>query len=259
MFDGLPDGPARGAFTRTLRSVVDWRGQVVTMLDRSYLAEGMPMLLVWGTRDAVIPIDHAQPGPRGHARQPARGLRRRRPLPAPRRPDRFVADLRDFVSTTEPARHDPVRRKELLDQGGWRPPPEPDPFRWWQVTSRRRRPSSSSRSSRSVWAQVAVGSVTRPRKRVAPVASSRMHEHERPVDDQARRSGPTSPAITDGRRGGGLGALLVDRDERLVVDVADAEGLVRRSWPRSRPGRASKASGMPAAESGAAAAASTGT
>lgn len=30
---------ARSAFLRTLRAVVDLRGQVVTMLDRSYLAE----------------------------------------------------------------------------------------------------------------------------------------------------------------------------------------------------------------------------
>src|SRR3954468_4177803 len=55
VLDALPDVAARGAFSRTLRSVVDWRGQVVTMLDRSYLAEAMAVLLVWGAHDAVIP------------------------------------------------------------------------------------------------------------------------------------------------------------------------------------------------------------
>ncbi len=130
VFDGLPDGPARGAFTRTLRSVVDWRGQVVTMLDRSYLAAGMPVLLVWGTLDAVIPIRH------GHLAHAAMAGSRLEIYPDAGHfphhadPDRFVADLRDFVSTTEPAEHDPSKRKELLDQGGWRPPTEPDPFRW---------------------------------------------------------------------------------------------------------------------------------
>ncbi|MCB1038821.1 MAG: alpha/beta fold hydrolase, partial [Acidimicrobiales bacterium] len=56
VLDALPDVAARGAFSKTLQSVVDWRGQVVTMLDRSYLAEAMPVLLIWGAHDAVIPV-----------------------------------------------------------------------------------------------------------------------------------------------------------------------------------------------------------
>ena len=59
MLAGLPDGDAQVAFTRTLRSVVDWRGQVVTLLDRCYLAEAVPTLIVWGDRDGVIPVAHA--------------------------------------------------------------------------------------------------------------------------------------------------------------------------------------------------------
>jgi pimeloyl-ACP methyl ester carboxylesterase len=39
--------------------VVDRRGQVVTMLDRCYLTEGMPTLLVWGEHDRVLPVRHA--------------------------------------------------------------------------------------------------------------------------------------------------------------------------------------------------------
>src|SRR5262245_21289232 len=57
---GLPDGDARVAFTRTLRSVVDWRGQVVSLLDRCYLVDGIPALVVWGDRDGVIPLHHGQ-------------------------------------------------------------------------------------------------------------------------------------------------------------------------------------------------------
>jgi pimeloyl-ACP methyl ester carboxylesterase len=41
VFDALPDTQARRAILRTLRSGVDWRGQVITMLDRAYLAEGV--------------------------------------------------------------------------------------------------------------------------------------------------------------------------------------------------------------------------
>jgi pimeloyl-ACP methyl ester carboxylesterase len=110
VFDGLPDGSSRGAFTRTLRSVVDWRGQVVTMLDRCYLAEAVPIQLFWGTHDAIIPVQHAHlaqaamPGSRlsaGH-------------FPHHTDPDRFVRELREFIDTTEPASHHPDRWRELL-------------------------------------------------------------------------------------------------------------------------------------------------
>lgn len=59
VFDALPDGSSRRAFVRTLRAAVDWRGQAITMLDRCYLTQGMPTLLVWGARDAIIPVSHA--------------------------------------------------------------------------------------------------------------------------------------------------------------------------------------------------------
>ena len=31
-------------------------GQVITMVDRAYLAEGIPTLIMWGRRDAIIPL-----------------------------------------------------------------------------------------------------------------------------------------------------------------------------------------------------------
>ena len=59
VFDALPDATSRRAILRTLRSGVDWRGQVITMLDRADLTEGMPTLLLWGAHDAIIPVDQA--------------------------------------------------------------------------------------------------------------------------------------------------------------------------------------------------------
>lgn len=55
----LTDPTASAAFLRTLRAVVDWRGQVVTMMDRCYLTERLPVLLIWGDADSVIPYHHA--------------------------------------------------------------------------------------------------------------------------------------------------------------------------------------------------------
>jgi pimeloyl-ACP methyl ester carboxylesterase len=130
VFDGLPTGPARKSFTRTLRSVVDWRGQLVTMLDRCYLAEDLPTLLVWGDRDGIIPVAHgrvaheAMPGSRlevfagaGH-------------FPHHAEPERFVELLVGFIDATEPARFARDRWVRRLREG--RPtvvpaadPPEP--------------------------------------------------------------------------------------------------------------------------------------
>jgi len=114
VFEGLPDGSSRGAFTRTLRSVVDWRGQVVTMLDRCYLAEGVPILLVWGDHDAVIPVAHAH---RAHAAMPSSRLSiyaEAGHFPHHTDPDRFLRELRAFIDGTEPATHHPERWRSLL-------------------------------------------------------------------------------------------------------------------------------------------------
>ena len=114
VFGGLPDGDARGAFTRTLRSVVDWRGQVVTMLDRCYLAVEVPTLLIWGQRDAVIPVAHAH---RAHQAFPGSTLSifpTAGHFPHHADPERFVNELIEFIETTEPIEHSPERWAGLL-------------------------------------------------------------------------------------------------------------------------------------------------
>jgi pimeloyl-ACP methyl ester carboxylesterase len=56
---GLRDPSTRTAFLRTLRGVVDLRGQSVSSRDRLYLAAAIPMLLVWGAQYPVLPVAHA--------------------------------------------------------------------------------------------------------------------------------------------------------------------------------------------------------
>jgi pimeloyl-ACP methyl ester carboxylesterase len=117
MVDALPDATARAAFIRTLRAVVDWRGQVVTMLDRCYLTSGMPTLLVWGTRDQVLPIHHgltaqaAMPGSRLELFEGAGHF------PFHADPQRFVDVLEDFLATTAPAEWSREQWRELLRSG----------------------------------------------------------------------------------------------------------------------------------------------
>ncbi|GAA3182306.1 hypothetical protein GCM10020255_076930 [Rhodococcus baikonurensis] len=91
----LPDPTAYEAYLRTLRAVVDWRGQVVTMLDRCYLTENLPVQLIWGDDDSVIPVStrtsRMRPCPTPDSKSSAA-----RATSVPRRSDAFPADRRRF-------------------------------------------------------------------------------------------------------------------------------------------------------------------
>jgi pimeloyl-ACP methyl ester carboxylesterase len=60
-YSSLSMRPAREAFLRTLRSVVDYRGQAVSAFSRLHFSSGLPALLIWGGSDRIIPVAH------GHA------------------------------------------------------------------------------------------------------------------------------------------------------------------------------------------------
>lgn len=113
----LPEPTASSAFARTLRAVVDWRGQVVTMLDRCYLTESVPVQLVWGTHDSVIPVSHAR---LAHAAMPGSRLEvfeGAGHFPFHDDPDRFVEIVERFIDSTEPANHDQELLRQLLRTG----------------------------------------------------------------------------------------------------------------------------------------------
>jgi pimeloyl-ACP methyl ester carboxylesterase len=115
--DALPDATSRSAFIRTLRSVVDWRGQVVTMLDRCYLVRGMPTLLMWGARDSVVPVGHAH---KAHAAMPGSRLEifdDAGHFPFRSDPGRFVGLLEDFCASTRPSSWSSEQWRALLRGG----------------------------------------------------------------------------------------------------------------------------------------------
>ena len=58
-YSSLGDGPTRQAFLRTLRSVVDHRGQAVSALSRLNSRTGFPIMVIWGEQDTMIPVKHA--------------------------------------------------------------------------------------------------------------------------------------------------------------------------------------------------------
>jgi pimeloyl-ACP methyl ester carboxylesterase len=103
-YDGLTDPPTRAAFIATVRAVVDKRGQRVSAIERLYLAETMPTMLLWGEKDRIIPASHAvaaheaMPGSRLEIVEGAGHF------VALEQPDRVAELILDFLETTEPAR-----------------------------------------------------------------------------------------------------------------------------------------------------------
>lgn len=59
-FGSLGDPGTREAFVHTARSVLDPAGQRVDARDRLYLAADLPLYVVWGRKDAIIPVSHGE-------------------------------------------------------------------------------------------------------------------------------------------------------------------------------------------------------
>ena len=99
----LSDPERRKAFLATLRSVVDTEGQRIAALDRLYLAETLPLLIIWGENDPIIPVEHAR---EAHAALPSSRLEIFEDtghVPMLERPGHFIAALERFLAETDPA------------------------------------------------------------------------------------------------------------------------------------------------------------
>jgi pimeloyl-ACP methyl ester carboxylesterase len=112
------DRGKRRAISHVVRNCIDLRGQIITMRDRAYLTAAMPMALVWGAGDMVIPVKQTKtvadlaPDARieifagsGH-------------FPHKDDPERFVEFLTDFIRQTQPAVYRRANVRRLLLSGG---------------------------------------------------------------------------------------------------------------------------------------------
>ncbi len=100
-YSSFSDGQTRQSFLRTLRSVVDYRGQAVSALNRLRLREDLPVMAIWGERDGIIPVAHA------YAAHEARTDARLEVLPdvghfaQVEAPEQVVELIEDFIATGE--------------------------------------------------------------------------------------------------------------------------------------------------------------
>ena len=87
------------------------------MVDRAYLTSELPMCVIWGADDPVIPAKHADT-----VREVAQTARvelvdRAGHFPHKSDPDTFVATVTEFIATTMPAVYSRARWRELLVRG----------------------------------------------------------------------------------------------------------------------------------------------
>lgn len=113
-YQSLSNADARSAFIHTLRAVIDPTGQRINATDRLYLAEKMPSLIIWGRRDRIIPVEHAQPA---HEAMPGSHLElfdEAGHFPHLDDPVRFARTLERFFDETEPAQLDIDTMREVV-------------------------------------------------------------------------------------------------------------------------------------------------
>jgi pimeloyl-ACP methyl ester carboxylesterase len=121
-YGSLADAGARQAFIYTLRAVLDIGGQRVNATDRLYLAELLPSLIIWGRRDPLIPVSHADIAHRALTGSELEIFEGAGHFPQLTDPVRFAHTLIDFIEATEPTQidmgeQDFDRLRELLLRG----------------------------------------------------------------------------------------------------------------------------------------------
>lgn len=116
-FTSFADAGARAAFAHTVSGALNWSGQRLDGTGRLYLLAEVPVLLVGGTRDRVIPFAHT-----ATAHDLITGSRleifdNAGHFPHQDHPQRFADLLRDFLDTSTAARADRrTLRRQLLGQ-----------------------------------------------------------------------------------------------------------------------------------------------
>ncbi|HSJ16630.1 MAG TPA: alpha/beta hydrolase [Solirubrobacterales bacterium] len=108
---------ARDAFLDTMRSVIGPDGQKVSALDRLYLADQIPFLLMWGDEDPVIPVEHGRRVRELVAHSRYVEIEGSGHWPMLDAPKRIVHELTSFIEETEPFEWSLERVRERLRRG----------------------------------------------------------------------------------------------------------------------------------------------
>jgi pimeloyl-ACP methyl ester carboxylesterase len=97
-FSSLGEAETRRAFLATARAVIDPGGQTVTAHDHLPMAIAVPTLVVWGTRDRMIPAWHATTAQQAIAGSRVELFEGAGHFPHLEQPERFALLLGDFMA-----------------------------------------------------------------------------------------------------------------------------------------------------------------
>lgn len=113
-YGALADAERRAAFLGTVRAVIGTGGQSIHAGDRLYLAQAVPVLIIWGRRDSIIPVSHGEAAhqviPGSHL-EVFEGVGH---MPQIEAPAKFVDVLGQFLGSTEPAQWDTAQWRALI-------------------------------------------------------------------------------------------------------------------------------------------------
>ena len=113
-YASLSGAENRRAFVKTMRGVIEPGGQTIDATDRLYLAARVPMMIVWGDHDGVIPVAHAYAAHEAIENSRLEILEGVGHFPHVEAPDAFVSALVDFMTSTPPGPDDQTLRQILL-------------------------------------------------------------------------------------------------------------------------------------------------
>ena len=112
------DPGTRRAIAHLVRACIDIKGQIITMRDRAYLTAAMPMALVWGKDDMVLPVKHTQTVAELAPDARIEVFENSGHFPHKDDPERFVEFLTSFIAETQPAVYRRANVRRLLLTGG---------------------------------------------------------------------------------------------------------------------------------------------
>jgi pimeloyl-ACP methyl ester carboxylesterase len=113
-YASLAGAENRQAFVKTMRGVIEPGGQTVNATDRLYLAARVPMMIVWGDKDGVIPVEHGIRAHESIENSRLEVLEGVGHFPHVEAPEQFTSSLLDFMSTTTAGQDDKTLRDVLM-------------------------------------------------------------------------------------------------------------------------------------------------
>lgn len=117
IYESFADPAMRRAVQRVTAHVLNWRGQYVTMTDRAYLARLMPMMVIWGKNDLVIPVAHSRVAGAYATKSDVHVFADSGHFPHKDHPEQFCQLLEEFIRTNEPAEYHRGRWRALMRRG----------------------------------------------------------------------------------------------------------------------------------------------